>query len=177
MPELDVAAVEQYTQGRLDRDDPRTADLLAEGLSTARRWCGWHVTPALAAVDVVMDGPGSRVLALPTLKLDTLDEISENGVVLDVAELEVSPRGMVMKRHGGLWTGRFGGITVSMTHGFPDAPDFNAAVLSYINRMADAGSGQPIAVGPFRWSEDKPEGVFTGGERGRLEQYRLESPA
>lgn len=179
MPELNVAAVEQYTQGRLDRDDPLTAELLADGLGTARRWCGWHVTPVIDDDVHVLDGPGSRLLALPTLRLayPVALTIVENGVELDGADIDVSLRGMVTKRNGALWTNRLGGIAVTMSHGFDAAPDFNAAVLSLVDRMSLAASGVPVSVGPFRWSEDKPEGVFTAGERGRLEQYRLEAPA
>lgn len=178
MPELTAATVEQHTQGRLDRDDPETARLLAEWLGAARRWCGWHVSPLLQGDEVEVDGPGGRLLVLPTLWLAELTAVVEDGVTLDVADLEVSKRGLVRKKSGS-WTERFGGITVTMNHGFDDAPAFNAAVLSMIDRSSLASSGSLIGVGPFRWSEAKVESgaAFTDEERGWLTQYRLEQPA
>lgn len=178
MAELSVATVEEHTQGRLDRDDPMTERLLAEWLGAARRWCGWHVTPELPSDVIEVDGPGGRLLVLPTLHLSTLHEVVENGVPVDVAGLEVSRRGLVRKA-AGFWTDRFGGITVTMTHGFAEAPAFNAAVLSMIDRAALSSSGAPLGIGPFRWSEAKLTAgdAFTEEERGLLQQYRLEPQA
>lgn len=178
MPELTVATVEEHTQGRLDRDDPMTATLLARGLAAARRWCGWHVSPVVTDDVVTIDGPGSQLLVLPTLNLGTLQEISEDGVTVPVVDLHVSRGGLLRKKSGMWWTSNYGGITAKMTHGFEDAPDFDAAVLGLIDRLAMLPSGgQLIGVGPFRYSEDKPSGLFTAGERELLSQFRLELPA
>lgn len=169
MPELTAAAVEQYTQGRLISGEAETARLLAEGLSAARRYCGWHVTPEREDV-LTLDGPGGRLLRLPTLRLVELTGVTEDGVVLDVAELYVSPLGMVSKRWGGCWSSNFGAITVTMTHGFADAPDFYGAVLSAVDRASLAPAGGRLrAVGPFQY-----ETASTADERDRLDLYRLE---
>lgn len=166
---LDAAAVEDYTQGRLDRDDPLTATLLARSLAAARRWCGWHVTPAQAET-VVLDGPGGLMLVLPTLYLSALTAVTEDGTALDVADLQWSRRGLVRKTSAAAWTTAFSGVEVEMTHGFPAAQDFEAAVLSMVDRSSLAAAGIPVSVGPFRWN---PE----GSEASVLEQYRLERAA
>src|SRR5690242_16511608 len=110
MPDLDAAAVEQYTQGRLHRDDLETLRLLAYGVAAARRFCGWHVSPVIEADEVTLDGPGGRLLTLPTLRLDELTQITEDGTDLVLADLEVSSKGMVRKRSGACWTARFSGL-------------------------------------------------------------------
>lgn len=180
MPELTVDDVEQYTRKRLDKTDAETGRLLAAGLSYVRQFCGWHVTPVKTGHEVELDGPGGRLLALPTLKLIALTEVTENGQPVDVSSLYVSKRGLVRKKSGGFWSPHYGAITVTMDHGIEDADAFNAAVLSFIDRSSKAPTGgDPIAVGPFRWAEEKTvsRSAFSATELSILEQYRLESPA
>jgi len=180
MPELTPADVEQYTRKRLDKTDAETERLLAAGLATVRQFCGWHVTPVKTGHEVELDGPGGRLLALPTLRLVTLTEVTEDGKTLDVSGLYVSKRGLVRKKSGGFWSPHYGAITVTMDHGIEDTDAFNAAVLSFIDRMSKAPTGgDPIAVGPFRWAEQKTvsRSAFSATELAILEQYRLESPA
>jgi len=175
---LNAAAVEDYTSGRLDAEDPATQVWLDRGLAIARRWCGWPVTPAVTDDEVTLDGPGSRLLVLPTFKLVELTAVAEDGTAVDVDELLWSARGLVRKASGAPWSADYGSIVVTMTHGFAEAPDFDVAVLSVIDRMSLTPSGgQLVSVGPFRWSEDRHEGAFTVTERALLGQYRLESPA
>ncbi|OHU60680.1 hypothetical protein BKG82_02150 [Mycobacteroides chelonae] len=180
MAELTPADVEQYTRKRLDKTDAETARLLAVGLSAVRQFCGWHVSPVKESHEVELDGPGGRLLALPTLKLIALTEVTEDGKALDVSTLYVSKRGLVRKKNGGFWSPHYGAITVTMNHGVEDADAFNAAVLSFIDRLSKAPTGgDPIAVGPFRWAEQKTvsRSAFSATELSILEQYRLESPA
>lgn len=150
--------------------------------SAARRFCGWHVTPVREDDVQTLDGPGSPLLVLPTLRLIELTSVVENGVTLDVAtDLFVSARGLVRKRSGAWWSAEYGSIVVTMTHGFDEDPesvlsaaDFNAAVASY----AERSSGDRFkAVGPFQYeSEAMAAGsAFSVVERSLLEQYRLES--
>ncbi len=176
---LTTAEVATYTKGRLDAGDSATQVWLDRGLATARRWCGWQVTPVVDDDVVTLDGPGSRLLVLPTLKLVELTAVDEDGTGLDVADLAWSSRGLVRKKSGACWSAEYGSIVVTMTHGFGEAKDFDLAVLSVIDRISLApDGGRPVSVGPFRWSEDRPEGgAFTAAEQAMLEQYRLESPA
>lgn len=177
---LTPAALALYTKGRLAADDPETTRSLDAGRVTAQRWCGWHVTPELEGHEVEIDGPGGPLLRLPTLRLVDLISVVEDGVTLSLDDLEWSRIGLVRKKSGVWWSNKLGAITVTMDHGFEDAPDFEAAVLSVADRMSQAPTGgQPIAVGPFRWAEDKIESgsAFSMAELSILEQYRLERPA
>lgn len=179
MPELAAFDVEQYTQGRLAEGDPETVRLLAAGLAAARRFCGWHVAPS-SSTTVTLDGPGGRILALPTLKLSLLTSITEDGSAIAPADVFWSPRGMLQKKSGAYWSCNFGSIVVVMTHGFDDAADFNAAVLSWIDRssLASAG-GRARVIGPFQYDTEAMAAgsAFSEIERSLLEQYRLEAPA
>lgn len=196
MPELDVAAVEQYTQGRLAADDPETGRLLAAALSAIRAYCGWHVTPVKTGEVVYMDGPGSNTLILPTLKLITLTEIRERvtyaggdmrETVYADTDLQVSSRGIVRKRFAPAapapypwWTSELGGVDVKMTHGFTDeeAADWQGVVLSAVDRASTLASGGIYReIGPFVYGEGGSFGAgsqFSDAERATLDLYRLE---
>lgn len=177
MSALEAADVVSYSSGRIVTADAEK--LLARGLRAARQFCGWHVTPEQPSGVLILDGPGGRLLRLPTLRLAeplTLS-ITEDGTMLDVAALEVSRSGLVRKSS---WTSKLGAIEAEMTHGFADAEDFDAAVLSWIDRASLAPTGgRPRAVGPFQYDTESisPGTAFTESERALLEHYRLERPA
>lgn len=158
MPELTTTDVATYTGGRLSANDPEVARMLTVALRVARRDAGWHVSP-VRTDEFELDGPGSRMLRLPTRQLVTLTSLSENGVALDVtpktgdlswsvgSEPGFSPPVIVRKRGGGWWTDEYAAIDVTMTHGYDDiqAADWRQAVLSMVDQMAeipvDEGTG------------------------------------
>lgn len=138
MAELETADVEQYTKGRLAASDPETARLLDAALKAVRRYCGWHVTPVRTDTGLVVDGPGGRLLSLPTLQLVELVAITEDGNALDVADLHYSAAGLVRKKSGRSWSHRYGALSVTMRHGFDEASDWQSAVLELVDRMSAA---------------------------------------
>lgn len=174
---LDAAALAEYTKGRLAEDDSETERNLAAGLAAVERWCGWHVTPVKEGHEVELDGPGGSLLRLPTLRVVELVSVVEDGVTLNLGSLEWSKTGLVRKKSGAAWSSKLGAITVKMNHGFAEAADFESAVLSYVDRTSQAPTGgKPIAVGPFRWSEEKviAGSAFSMAELSILDLYRLE---
>lgn len=147
MSELTIDDVRSYSERLSDDDDDVLQALLDAALAAARRYCGWPVTPVVADDELTVDGPGGRVLSLPTLNLITVTTVTEEGVALDVTKLDVSRRkGTVTKQHfycGGRWSHRDGSIAVKITHGFTEAEaaDWRRAVLRLVNLM----SREPIA--------------------------------
>lgn len=152
MAELGLDDVRRFAGDRLDdTDDAVLQELLDAALAAARRYCGWPVSPVVADEDVVVDGPGGRVLSLPTLNLIEVTAVVEDGVTLDVSKLDVSRRkGTVRKYPWGCWSHRDGAIAVTMTHGFTEAEaaDWRRGVLRLVNLMSlepagDAGRDTP----------------------------------
>ena len=173
---LNALAVENFTRGRLNRDDDETARQLAAALAAARRYCGWHVTPVLTDQTVTIDGTGARILVLPTLNMTALTEVDEDDEELDLAELNWSARGLIQKRSGHWWSSMFGAITVIFSHGYADAPDFESVVLGAIDRGAFSPEKVARRIGPFEYSDvtNVTGELFTDTERAILDRYALE---
>lgn len=150
MAELTAADVSAFTGGRLV-DDGGTGEvtrMLNAALAAARREVGWHVSPVKTADEIVVDGPDSRILFLPTRRIVELTSVDEDGTALDPAtKLRWSkggPPGLldrpvgVRKRSGGYWSGDYQAITVVMTHGYTEdeAVDWRHAIMSMVNTMS-----------------------------------------
>jgi hypothetical protein len=145
MAEISTDDLEVFTDGRLVSTD-QTEMMLTAALSVFRREVGWHVSPVHEDETLVLDGPDSRILWLPTMKVDEVTSIEEDGVALDMADVRVSvgggpyqPRPVAARKSGGAWwTAEYGAIEVVMTHGFTEteANDWRHAVLSAVDQMS-----------------------------------------
>lgn len=138
--ELTPGDVERYTSGRLKASDPETARMLNAALVAARGDVGWHVSPVAVNQQITLDGPGGRVLRLPTQKIVKLTAITENGVPLDLPSTVVLPAEdqQVIWRKKGVWTRNFASITVTVDHGYTEdeAADWRQAILSIVDQMS-----------------------------------------
>lgn len=147
-------AIGAFTNDRLDGGEDEVLRMIDAALAMARRYTGWHVSPVIEGDIIVLDGPCSRMLNLPTRKLVTLNSVEEVGTSLDLAKLTWSaggPPGLlerpatVRKRFGGWWSGDYQAITVDMDHGYTEdeAADWQQGILQMVNRMSlmNAGSG------------------------------------
>lgn len=185
MPELTVQDVELFTKGRLLASSVETARILDRAYATVRTYCGWHVSPVIADDVATLDGPDHVLLGLPTLHLVTLTEVVEDGVTLNLADLtsSVSGRLLVKKMPPRRWTSNLRAITVTMTHGFASAPDFNQAVLELVDGVSlKLGTGSNAGLKRYRVDDVEREWqtVFTrnpferdGMNHALLDQYRL----
>ena len=139
--DLPAAALERFG----DNDVAQAA--IDAVLAAARAHCGWHVSPEREGDVLTLDGPGGRVLDLPTRKLTTLGEIVENGVERDVSTLAWSQNGSVRKRSGGCWSGVYRSIEATITHGYTEveAADWRAAIVAMVVEVSysavDTSSG------------------------------------
>lgn len=165
-----------------------TADDTAAALAAVRRYCGWHVAPEQSET-VVVDGPGSPLLMLPTLHIVDLTTVTEDGVLIDTDYLTWSQDGRVRKRqiawwettgqlHGYFWTSAYQGVVVTMTHGYAEAPDFDKAVSMVAESFAASGlrDDQSMTMKQvddvrYQWSSDDVERIVGAH---LLAPYRLE---
>lgn len=138
-----------YSHNNIDPADP-TAQLMLDAASNAiRRYCGWHIFPKLD-FDLTMDGPGGRVLQLPSKYLTDVAGITESGLVLDPAAYRWSQLGEVERttaywengHWASLWAWGFGLLLVSFTSGYDEAPpELTTAVLGMVSRALASPTG------------------------------------
>lgn len=157
MPEISAADVSEFTHGRLSAADPEVERMLSAALTTARNFTGWHVSPVLTQT-IVMDGPDSKILWLPTRKITAAGDptsITEDGTLLDPTAYSTSKgdgpglsRPIAVRKVGrGYWSAEYGAIEVVMTHGYTEleAVDWRQAIMAMVDQMSlvpvSAGSG------------------------------------
>lgn len=165
----------EYFEQLVDGDELQQTRL--DGvLAAIRGYCGWHIAPAYDATFVV-DGPGGRVLSLPTLHLNSVASVTENGAAIADDAYEWSHDGTL--RRSCNWTSRYRGVVVVANHGYPQAPgDLLAVVLDAASRamavpVGEDAADEPETVGPFSWGARGGSIEFTATERVVLDRFRV----
>lgn len=133
MPELDTADLPAAVLARF-ADDNAAQDAIDAALAAARRYCGWHVSPSVTET-ISVDGPGGRVLSLPTLNLTAVASVTEADSAVDVSGLDRSQSKGTLTKRFGCWTRRDGAISVQMTHGFTEseAADWRRGIVALVD--------------------------------------------
>ncbi|QRI45417.1 head-to-tail adaptor [Arthrobacter phage Leona] len=115
-PLVTAAEFSAWTGGKVPATDPRVEPLLAGASAGIRRYCGWHIAPVLEET-LAGDGPGGRILLLPTGRLLSVVSVDNGGSAVDVAKVDASKLGMLELRDG-WWSSRFGAVSVRVRHGY-----------------------------------------------------------
>jgi hypothetical protein len=108
------------------------ADTWEAVVAEVRAFCGWHIAPEVTET-ITLDGPGSHLLVLPTLRLVDLVSITNDGAA--VTDPEWSASGMVRAY---CWTRKFRGVVAEITHGYEEWP---TDLLAVMTEMASSASG------------------------------------
>lgn len=146
---LTAAQLAEYAP--FDPETPNADKAIDAAVGYLRDKAGWHVFPSVTET-LTVDGEGGQVLTLPTLKVTAVLEVRENGVVLDPSAYEWSATGD-LKRRGWMWTDRWNGITVQLTHGYDDVPpELLRAIGSAVATAAVSPLGIPEVMGPFQFT-------------------------
>ncbi|WP_280441200.1 hypothetical protein [Nocardia brasiliensis] len=159
-----------------------------------RDYCGWHIAPALDET-LVVDGSGGPTQQLPTLLLNSVASVSENGVEVRADDYEWSRDGTLRRRRENVllplsgvefgwgrayprswgpprWTHRYRGIAAVVNHGHPAVPENLVSVILDAASAAVAAPlgvavGEPETMGPFTF------GASTSGVEFSAAQYRV----
>lgn len=150
MPQLGsdtiAEAITSFTHERLDGSDEEVARMIDAALVAARRHVGWHVSP-VDSQELVLDGPDSRILWLPTRKLVELISLEEDGNVIDPDTVRISAGGppgilerpvAIRKNNNGWWSCNYSAIALEMEHGYTEdeAADWIQAIVSMVDQMS-----------------------------------------
>lgn len=139
-------------------------DAWSAAVASVRAYCGWHIAPEVTET-LTVDGSGTSVQMLPTLRLVDLISITNAGAV--VADPEWSTSGMVR----GCWTSRFRGVVAEMRHGYEEWPSDLVAVIA---EMVASGGQARVSQVTSRSHQVSFE-LDDAAERQRqtLDRYRL----
>ena len=180
-PLITATVLATHLAGRISPTDPRL-QAAAEGASAAiRAYCNWHVAP-VAKQTLILDGPGGVELDLPTMRVSSIMRIHNNNRLISPQDYSWSQLGNV-RLHGGVWTTRYRGVTVTLTHGLPQAPDVIQVGLAVAARhlanptgVVREQAGQ-VAVQYTAGTGDASGGFgLLGSEEQILNNYRITTP-
>lgn len=130
------------TEPLIDATDLVLTDDVQTELASARvrAYCRWHIYPSRTET-LTLDGPGGRLLLLPSLYVTAVASISDSGTLVDAADYDWSQAGMV-QRQTGWWSCRYRALAVTFTHGYDDVPDaVRDVTISVAKRLPAAMSG------------------------------------
>lgn len=154
----------------LDATPADETDRLYQAEALVRSYCGWHIAPSRVET-FTLDGSGSPLMVLPTLRLTAVTSVTNDGVVVDPATLEWSEAGALRLPCWGYWTWKYRGVVVEATHGYDKAPfDLAGAVQAIASRASNNPGLASQTRGPF--SESYVQ-TFLEPERMVLDRYKL----
>jgi len=129
-----------------------SAAIVEQVQGAIRAYCGWHIAPELADVEVTLDGHGSRHLWLPSLYVTDITGVINEGETLAAADYDWSADGYLERRNG-WWSRRPRQVTVTFTHGYAETPPELIGLAVAIAARAVAsptGAGREQAGGVSR---------------------------
>jgi len=133
--------MDERTEGAISKDRPFLAFALDVASQMIRDHCGWFVGPA-ATDTLYLDGPGSHLLVLPTLRIVEVTAIRQSGQPLDTSSYRVS-RSTGMIRSSTPLSAEFGAIEVDLRHGYDAVPE---PIVDLTLQMAARALGSPLGV-------------------------------
>lgn len=139
-PFVTAQQVVDYSKGKIQANDARLSDAITGASAAVRRYCGWHVWPQLTEVSLTLDGPGGRVLELPSMQVQDVRSITQHDVLLDPSMYDWSELGEV-ELCWGHWSHRYRSIVAVIDHGYDEVPDLCRVVLAMITRELSSPSG------------------------------------
>ena len=152
--------------------------LLEQATALVRSFCGWHVSPSVAESVTVSEWQKGAIL-LPSLHITAVTSVVEDGTTLVPTDYLWDEAGIV-GRLGVPWTTRGKAVTVTFTHGWDRAPDFEAVILAVASRAQASPDGVTRRqVGLVSESYSQTSANVAGGvsllahEKDALRAYRL----
>lgn len=174
---LKSTEIANVTNRELPTKVAEAISVLASG--AVREYCGWRVAKTLQET-ITVTSRGSRLIFLPSLHVVSVDEVTENGDVVDPSGYEWDENG-VLERVSGRWARGRRAITVKLTHGHAKCPATIARIIAAaVQRGAFVPAGgitAETAIGQsFQYS--RVDGMaatdaFTPDELARLDQFRI----
>lgn len=142
-----------------------------------RAYCGWRIAPQ-ETVALTLDGPGTRVLLLPSLHVTDVVSVTEDSTTLTPdTDYTWSESGAL--RRSSCWPDQYRVITVEFTHGYETWPLDVQAVIDRLAARSLEGASIYTQVGQVSYatgSDGLPAvGAPTPVDLAVLNRYKLPS--
>lgn len=152
-------------------------DQAAAALATVQGYCRWHVFPSEEET-LVLDGPYSFVVMLPSLHVTAVSAVVEDGTTLvEGTDYEWSEIGLLRRLGCNPWTGKLRGLSVTLTHGFDPEPVDVAAVVERVAARSSSDAGAVRQVGQVAYATTNQgvgvAGALTDFDKAQLAPYRI----
>ena len=151
-PLITAAQVSKHTRGRIPASAMGLDDACRGVSGTIRDYCGWHIFPVLSIHDLI-DGPGGRILRLPTTYLREVTALRWRGEALPAGSFRWSLSGFVEQDPNGAggwpwpaygeWPTGFRTLDVEFTAGYAKTPD---AVMRVAAQMVARAAASPLGL-------------------------------
>lgn len=174
------AELAAFSQGAISATDPAAALALEGASSMIRAYCGWHIAPSITET-LILDGPGGRVLGLPSRHVTGIATISQQSSIIASTGYKWSALGEVQRKDWSFWSTDYRDIEVTLTHGYTACPpDLRQAILGIVTRALSSPTGatrEQTLTTSITWATTAP-GVsgglaVLGGETSILDAYRI----
>lgn len=172
---LTTDEVEHRTLGRVPADLPGLSQVLSRAEESVIAYCEWHVAPRRTET-LILDGTGSRLLQLPSLKVNDVTTVRHLGETMDPDLYDWSATGQIELRNPqARWTDRYRGIEVEIDHGYEDIPsDLASVIVGLVVRAAASPMGETmIRVGDRQSHYSRVGTMPLNAEYQVLERYRV----
>lgn len=120
--------------------DEVTSDQIADAI--IRNYCGWHIAPVVEET-LILDGSGSRRLALPSLRVVGVSSLSVNGAA--VTDYSWSQDGWLTLPHGSFFPAEDRAVVVTLEHGYSYAPELLQVRRGITARTAMSPAGNVVS--------------------------------
>lgn len=157
---------------------------------TIRDYCGWHISPVQATMNVQARIGHAGLVMLPSLNVESVESVRSNGVALPVESYVVHSAGWI-ELVGWYPTGETGFVplwasqpplranrdrwlTVDFTHGFANLPKTVAEVgfeLTARTLEKPAGVAKSLQAGPNSFQFNEFGMVLSDDQKARLTPY------
>lgn len=114
-PLLTVDDFNDLTGDRWAARPDAVAVTLAAVSQAVRNACGWHISPALSCEATI--SADCSVLVLPSLMVNSIASIKNDGVELPAGSYQWQRRGLVRREPWSAWSSAWGGVVVRFNSG------------------------------------------------------------
>lgn len=142
-------------------------DFAPEVEAHIRAYCGWHIAPVVTETFTVV-APYGCALILPTLKLNAVTSIMEDGAEVALSSVVVREAGIIWRAAGWFRTP----VVVVAEHGYDDFPLELADAMTRFGSTPRVPAGASVRVGNISVSGSSGSGLDTFSDAA-LDRYRI----